>query len=56
VLERSHFGNANEILEQHATDDGHGNTVITDPLNPDNVIVLDDVSVKELDVMDFVLL
>jgi type VI protein secretion system component Hcp len=56
VLERSHFGNANEILEHHATDDGHGNTVITDPLNPDNVIVLDDVSVQELDVMDFVLL
>jgi type VI protein secretion system component Hcp len=56
VLERSHFGNANEILEHYASDDGHGNTVITDPHNPDNVIVLDHVSVEELDVTDFVLL
>ncbi len=56
MLERSHFGDANEILEHHATDDGHGNTIITDPHNPDNVIVLDHVSVEELDVTDFVLL
>jgi type VI protein secretion system component Hcp len=56
VLERSHFGNANQILEHYVSDDGHGNTVITDPQNPDNVIVLDHVSVEELDVTDFVLL
>ena len=55
VLDRSHFGNVNDILEHYAADDGHGNTIITDPVNPHNVIVLDDVSVHDLSALDFVL-
>lgn len=56
VLEQSTFGTAGDILKHYASDDGHGNTIITDPHNAANTIILDHVSVDQLHVSDFVLL
>ena len=55
-LEESVFGSAADILAHHAASDGHGNTIITDPHNSANVIVLDHVSLSQLHASDFLLI
>lgn len=45
-----------DVLEHCVTDDGHGNTIITDPHNAANTITLDHVNVHDLNIGDFNLL
>src|SRR5262245_40259654 len=54
-VEKSAFGSAADILAHYAANDGHGNTIITDPHNSANVIVLDHVSLNQLHASDFLL-
>jgi VCBS repeat-containing protein len=54
-LDKSTFVNVNDILAHYASDDGHGNTVIADPHNPSNMIVLDHLAANQLRPSDFVL-
>src|SRR5262245_31751427 len=55
-LERSGFGSAADDLAHHAANDGHSNTIITDPHSPANVIILDHVSLSQLHTSDVVLI
>src|SRR5262245_31576163 len=55
-LEKSVFGSAADVLAHHAANDGHGNTIITDPHNTANVIILDHVSLSQLHASDFLLI
>ena len=54
-LDKSTFGSVNEILTHYASNYGHGNTIIVDPHNPANMIILDHVSLNQLRASDFVL-
>jgi VCBS repeat-containing protein len=54
-LQKSVFGSAADILAHYAANDGHGNTIITDPHNSANVIVIDHVSLNQLQASDFLL-
>jgi hypothetical protein len=53
-LAKSTFGSIGNIL-MHAADDGHGNTIITDPHNSANTIMIDHVAVNQLHGSDFLL-
>jgi hypothetical protein len=55
LIEKPTFGTAGDSLEHYASDDGHGNTKITDLHHPADMITLDHVSVDQLDVSHFVL-
>ena len=54
-LAKSTFGSAANILAHFAVNDGHGNTIITDPHNSANVIIIDHVGVNQLHASDFLL-
>jgi Ca2+-binding RTX toxin-like protein len=54
-LAKSTFGSAANILAHFAVNDGHGNTMITDPHNSTNAIIIDHVGVNQLHASDFVL-
>ena len=47
-LEKSTFGTIADLLAHDIAADGHGGTVVTDPHNAANVIVLDHVNVNQL--------
>ncbi len=51
-LEKSTFGSVADVLAQYATEDGHGNTIITDPHNSANMIILDHVRLSQLHASD----
>ena len=53
-LAKSAFGSIANVLA-HAVNDGHGNTIITDPNNPTNSITIDHVAVNQLHGSDFLL-
>jgi Ca2+-binding RTX toxin-like protein len=53
-LAKSAFGSIANVLA-HAVNDGHGNTIITDPNNPTNSITIDHVTVNQLHGSDFLL-
>ena len=54
-LAKSTFGSAADILTHFAVNDGHGNTIVTDPHNSANVITIDHVGVNQLHASDFLL-
>jgi VCBS repeat-containing protein len=55
LLEKATFGSISEILTLHASNDGHGNTIIADPHDSANFIILDHVSVSQLTASNFLL-
>jgi VCBS repeat-containing protein len=55
MLEKAVFGSAADVLAHYAANDGHGNTIITDPHNPANSIILDHVGLNQLHASDFLL-